>query len=77
MKAKRDKINDVRKNRVILDGVYSKIESEMCKKIKELLEIVEKAEAQQKKKLELIVGMSEIKEKAASKKEEISRRNRS
>ena len=76
VKAKRDKINDVRKNRVILDGVYSKIESEMCKKIKELLDIVEKAEEQKKKKLELIVGMSEIKEKAANKKEEVSRRNR-
>lgn len=64
IRRKRTKINEMRKQRTLLDGVYSKIESRLRKKGNLLLSLIEKTENLNKEKLESINTLKEIEEKA-------------
>ena len=60
IRRKRTKINEMRKQRTLLDGVYSKIESRLRKKGNLLLSLIEKTENLNKEKLESINTLKEI-----------------
>lgn len=64
IKRKRTKINEMRKQRTLLDGVYSKIESRLRKKANLLLSLVEKTQMLEKKKKEHIAALGDIEAKA-------------
>lgn len=64
IRRKRIKINEMRKQRTLLDGVYSKIESKLRKKGNLLLSLIERTEELNKKKEENVAALAEIKAKA-------------
>ena len=65
IRRKRTKINEMRKQRTLLDGVYSKIESKLRKKGNLLLSLIEKTENLKKQKEENVNSLKEIQRKAA------------
>ncbi len=60
IKTQRDKICELRKERTLLDGIYSKIETQMNTKSRELLELIDFNENEHTRLTELISQMSII-----------------
>lgn len=74
IRRKRTKINEMRKQRTLLDGVYSKIESKLRKKANQLLSLVEKTQELEKMKKDQIAILSEIESKAKDQDEKMKQR---
>lgn len=64
IRRKRTKINEMRKQRTLLDGVYSKIETRLRKKANMLMSLIEKTESLSKDKDEQVQNLNEIRRKA-------------
>lgn len=76
IRRKRTKINEMRKQRTLLDGVYSKIESKLRKKGNLLLSLIEKTENLKKEKEENIKSLADIQKKAEEQDTRIRERRR-
>jgi chromosome segregation ATPase len=74
IRRKRTKINEMRKQRTLLDGVYSKIESKLRRKGNQLLSMIEKTENLKKDKMEKVAALAEIEQKAKEQEEVIKER---
>lgn len=64
IRRKRTKINEMRKQRTLLDGVYSKIESKLRKKANHLLSLIEKTEKLDQEKQEQVKALKNVEEQA-------------
>lgn len=75
IRRKRTKINEMRKQRTLLDGVYSKIESKLRRKGNQLLSLIEKTENEKKDKMEKVAALAEIEQKAGEQEQVIKERS--
>lgn len=67
IRLQRNKINEFRKERTLLDKMYSKLEITIKKKAREYLNLIEQVENNKKRKDKLVKRFEEIREKEETK----------